>query len=63
MIWLLKLGITMLTHSTDDIEFVTELPCFMGHPLSYFYDNIVSKLHFLLLLQEDVTVKTSGYGK
>ena len=31
---LLKLGITMLIHNKDDIEFVTEFPCFLGHPVS-----------------------------
>ena len=33
MLWLLKLGITMLIHNKD-IEFVTEFPCFLGHPVS-----------------------------
>ena len=28
----LKLGITMLIHNKDDIEFVTEFPCFFGTP-------------------------------
>ena len=28
MLWLFKLGITMLIHNKDDIEFVTEFPCF-----------------------------------
>ena len=28
-----KLGITMLIHNKDDIEFVTEFPCFLGHPV------------------------------
>ena len=28
ILWLLKLGITMLIHKKDDIEFVTELICF-----------------------------------
>ena len=32
ILWLLKLGITMLIHNKDDIEFVTEFPCFLGHP-------------------------------
>ena len=27
----MKLGITMLIHNKDDIEFVTEFPCFLGH--------------------------------
>ena len=25
----------MLIHSKDDIEFVTEFPCFLAHPVSY----------------------------
>ena len=29
----MKLGITMLTHNKDDIEFVTEFPCLLEHPL------------------------------
>ena len=33
LLWLLKLGITMLIHNKDDIEFVTEFPCFLGHPV------------------------------
>ena len=33
ILWLLKLGITMLIHDKDDIEFVTEFPCFLGHPV------------------------------
>ncbi len=28
----LKLGITMLIHNKDDIQFVTEFLCFLGHP-------------------------------
>ena len=30
---LLKLGIAMLIHNKDDIEFVTEFPCLLGHPV------------------------------
>ena len=30
----MKLGITMLIHNKDDIEFVTEFPCYLGHPVS-----------------------------
>ena len=33
ILWLLKLGITMLIHNKDDIEFVTEFPCLLGHPV------------------------------
>ena len=29
----MKLGITMVIHNEDDIEFVTEFPCFLGHPV------------------------------
>ena len=29
----MKLGITMLIHNKDDVEFVTEFPCFLGHPV------------------------------
>ena len=32
---MLKLGITMVFHNKDDIEFVTEFPCFLGHPVEY----------------------------
>ena len=32
-LWLMKLGITMLIHYKDDIEFVTEFPWFLGHPV------------------------------
>ena len=28
----LEIGITMLIHNKDDIEFVTEFPCFFGTP-------------------------------
>ena len=30
---MLKLGITPLTHNKDDIQFVTEFPCLLGHPV------------------------------
>ena len=33
ILWLLKLGITMLIHNKDDIHFVTEFPCLLGHPV------------------------------
>ena len=32
-IWLLKSGITMLLYNKDYIEFVTEFPCLLGHPV------------------------------
>ena len=34
IVWLLKLGITMLIQNKDNIEFVTEFPCLLGHPVS-----------------------------
>ena len=33
ILWLLKLGFTMIIHNKDDIEFVTEFPWFWGHPV------------------------------
>ena len=30
----MKLGITMLIHNKDDIDFVTEFPCFLEHPVA-----------------------------
>ena len=33
ILWLLILGFTMLIHNKDDIEFVTEFLCFLGHPV------------------------------
>ena len=30
----MKLGFTMLIYNKDDIEFVTEFPCILGHPVS-----------------------------
>ena len=42
ILWLLKLGITMIIHNKDDIQFVTEFPYFLGHPLVLAY-----KLHWL----------------
>ena len=35
----------MLIHNKDDIEFVTEFPCFLGHPVvllePYQFTNLV----------------------
>ena len=30
-----EICITMLIHNKDDIPFVTEFPCFLGHPVLY----------------------------
>jgi len=45
----LKLGITMLIHNKDDIEFVTEFPCFLGHPVQRTagLENIMFKRYLL----------------
>ena len=40
----MKLGITMLIHNKDDIEFVTEFPCFLGHPVPSIYVTFVTVL-------------------
>ena len=46
ILWLFKLGITMLIHNKDDIEFVTEFPCFLGHPV---YKVVISVFRFWCL--------------
>ena len=28
------IGITMIIHNKEDIQFVIEFPCFLGHPVS-----------------------------
>ena len=33
ILWLLKSGVTMLIYNKHDIEFVTEFPCLLGHPV------------------------------
>ena len=45
MVCLLKSGITMLIHNKDDIEFVTEIPCLLGHPV-YVFINKKTKCNF-----------------
>ena len=42
----LKLGITMLLHKKDDIEFVTEFPCLLGHPVLALFD--ILNLEYLI---------------
>ena len=35
----------MLIHNKDDIELVTEYPCFLGHPVRYtVYSNLICKI-------------------
>ena len=38
----MKLSITMLIHNKDDIEFVTEFPCFLEHPVLGWFHGINS---------------------
>ena len=40
---ILKTGITMLIHNKDGIEFVTEFPCLLGHPV-YMWQTEIYKL-------------------
>ena len=39
ILWLLNSDITMLILTKDDMEFVTELPCLLGHPVSSFFER------------------------
>ena len=41
----------MLIHNKHDIEFVTEFPCFLGHPVYYF-------LYFKKLFDSSIDTKT-----
>ena len=36
----MKLGITMLIHYKDDIQFVTEFPCFLGHSVLHIIQRL-----------------------
>ena len=44
----------MLTHNKDNIQFVTEFPCFLGHPVVYKY--------FLKVLSKDFKRKYLFYN-
>ena len=48
----MKLGITVLIHNKDDIQFVTEFPCFLGHP--------VTRLHSQGAINRDYKIRVSG---
>ena len=58
ILWLLKLGMTMLIHNKDDIEFVTEFPCLLEHPVQeniyvrIIILNLDQKISFNLLIRE-----------
>ena len=51
----MKLGITMLIHNKDDIEFVTGFPCFLGHPVLYIYRYTSLEPSVALRVETDVT--------
>jgi len=53
----LKLGITMLIHNKDDIQFVTEFPCFLGHPVENAINTVLIKYRYFLLLLQVPEVK------
>ena len=44
ILWLLKLGIKLLIHNKDDIQFVTEFPCFLGTHCRCRYKKKIVKL-------------------
>ena len=41
----------MLIHNKDDIEFVTEFPCFLGHPVYYRFTSI---RHMTVKWEDDI---------
>ena len=53
----MKLGITILIHNKDDIEFVTEFSCLLGHPVYgegevvFFTQKLFNSVISLLLLK------------
>ena len=49
ILWLLKLSITIQMHNKKDIEFVTEFPCFLGHPVFYI-------VYYLRIMQLNVKI-------
>ena len=38
----------MLIHNKDDIELVTEFPCFLGHPVQLYFNNFQQFKKFCL---------------
>ena len=48
ILWVLKLGITMLIRNKDDIEFVTEFLSFLEHPVgTYNYQENCPKIMYI----------------
>ena len=41
----MKSCITMLIHNKDDIEFVTEFPCLLGHPVPKYMAHIAKSVN------------------
>ena len=54
----MKLVITMLIHNKDDIEFVTEFPCFLGHPVP---EAHIIELAFFEKIKINRSVEILGY--
>ena len=46
-----KLVITLLIHNKDDIQFVTEFPCLLGHPVYVAYSRPNGWTNFLWTLR------------
>ena len=64
----MKLGNTMLIHNKDDIEFVTEFPCFLGHPvvkriIRRKNDEQILPSHSLISYFLQITLKRSTYKR
>ena len=56
----------MLIHNKDDIEFVTEFPCLLGHPVQYKVKQLefvesVQFIYSLLFLYFQKTLWTTQY--
>ena len=52
ILWLLKLGITMVILNKNYIEFVTEFPCLLGHiDVNYYFVKILLFEGVLFMIQ------------
>ena len=54
----MKLGITMLTHKKDDIQFFTEFPCLLGNPV---FEMLLPKSCCREYADIDPTCQISGF--
>ena len=55
----MKLGITMIIHNKNDIQFVTEFPCLLGHPVPSFTTIPVQNTDFKGNLQINLNNSSS----